>query len=230
MKDSETRRLETFIRVRQFGVAHAQTFPANSRGGELITEISTVISLMEGFTSAQDSGKRGAMEGTALVAVAREELREDLEAVRRTARAMSLTTPGLEEKFRLPRKTRDQELLAAARSFAADAAPLKAEFIRRGLPADFVEDLSADADAFAAAIENQAQRSGERVAATAAVDAAIERGADAVKELDAVVRNVFRDDAGVLAEWTSASHTERASRRAAVRTDANATPPPPAHP
>jgi hypothetical protein len=47
------------------------------------------------------------------------------------------------------------------------------------------------------------------VAATVAVSDAAERGHNAVRELDAIVRNIFRDDPAALAEWESASHVER---------------------
>jgi hypothetical protein len=227
MKDATTRRLETFIGVRQFGVTHAQSFPADSRGGEVLADINSTITEMESHASAQDSGKRASKEGTTLLAIARADLHADLEDIRRTARSMAHTIPGLADKFRLPGHARDQELLATARSFAADAAPLKAEFIRRGLPATFIEDLNADIEAFARAIDGREQKTGARIAATAAIDAAIERGMNAVRELDAIVRNLFRDDPATLAEWTSASHTERAPRgNAGAATPAQ---PPPAH-
>jgi hypothetical protein len=224
MNDSGTHRLEMFIRVRQFGVAQADVFPANTRGSEVIAELSAVITELEGHAAKQSSGKRAGKEETAVKNAALSELQEDLEAISRTARALALSTPGLDDKFRLPRNVGLQGWLAAARSFAQDADPLKAEFIRRGLPADFLEDLQADIATLEASINSKAQKSGTQVAATVAIDDAIERGMNVVRELDAIVRNVFRDDPATLAHWTSASHTERASRQRAATTPA---PPPP---
>jgi hypothetical protein len=54
-----------------------------------------------------------------------------------------------------------------------------------------------------------------RISATESIDAAIDRGIESVRQLDALVRNKFRDDSATLAAWTSASHTESASRAAA---------------
>lgn len=224
MDNLETRRLEMFLRVRQFGAARAASFPAGARGAELLTLLGTVITELEGHATAQASGASAAREGTALKAAAFEALREDLEPINRTARAMALVTPGLDDKFRLPRNAGTQAWLTAARSFALDAEPLKAEFTRRGLPADFLEDLAADIRALEAAIDGRAQKAGSRVAATVAIDDAIGRGLSAVRELDAIVRNVFRNDAATLAEWTSASHTERQPRRPPATTP-TATPP-----
>jgi hypothetical protein len=228
MTDSEIRRLEMFIRVRQYGRTRDTSFPADSRAHELLTEIDAIIAELESHTAAQSAGARASMQGTTLKASARAELREDLEAINHTARAMSHAIPGIEDKFRLPRNSGDQAWLAAARSFATEIVPLKAEFIRRGLPAEFVEDLHADVQAFADAVDAKTQHAGAKVAATAAIDGAVERGMNVVRELDAVVRNVFRNDPSALAEWTSASHTERAARRATP--GAHATNAPPAHP
>jgi hypothetical protein len=214
MKDVATHRLETFVRVRQFGTTHAQSLSAVPRGAEALSELNADIAELEGHTTAQASSARATKEGTTVKAGAFAALREDMEAINRTARAMAHTMPGLEEKFRLPRNAGVRAWLSAARSFAQDAEPIKSEFVRRGLPASFIEDLRADTDALESSIESRAQKKGARVAATASIDDAIERGMNAVRELDAIVRNTFRDDPATLAEWTSASHTERSPRAA----------------
>lgn len=217
MNNRNIRFLEMFIRVRQFCAARAASFPANTRGGELLALLVAVITEMEGHASAQDSGKRAAKERTALKNVALIQLRQDLDAVSRTARAMALAMPGLGDKFHMPKGLSAQACLIAARSFAADAEPLKSEFIRRGLAASFLEDLNAHIAALEEEINSKAQKTGAHVAATVAVSDAAERGRKAVRELDAVVRNIFRNDPSALAEWESASHVERATRHAAAK-------------
>ncbi|MFN2596660.1 MAG: hypothetical protein ABR563_05660 [Pyrinomonadaceae bacterium] len=212
MDDTTTRRMETFIRVQQFGKTHTAAFPDGSRGAEVLSELDTAVTDLEGHATAQASGKAGAREATTLKALANAALREEMKAISETARAIAITVPGLEEKFRLPHNAGAQVWLAAARAFAQDAAPLKSEFVRRGMPADFLDQLAEKIAACEQATGGRAQKHGEHVAATAAIDTALERGVNAVRELDAIVRNLFRDDAGVLAEWTSASHTERAPR------------------
>jgi len=115
----------------------------------------------------------------------------------------------------------------AARAFATDAAPLSAQFIAHELPADFLADLNADIAALEAAISDQSGGVGDHVAANAAIDDAIDRGVEVVRKLDAIVKNKYANNPATLAEWTSASHTERAPRRKA---STPATPPPPAPP
>lgn len=225
MKDIERRKYEMFLRVREFGATRAAEFPAGSLGRELLDRLDAVVTELDAHASAQTSRRGAAQEGTAGKAAARDELRRDLEAISRTARALALATPGLENKFRAPRSVSDQALLSTARAFAADALPLKAEFTRRGLPEDFLEDLADDIEAFAQSITQTIQKREAQVAATAAIDSSIERGADAVSELDVIVRNKFAADPATLAAWLSASHTQRPLRRSSATPNA---PPPPA--
>lgn len=84
-----------------------------------------------------------------------------------------------------------------------------------------VNDLQADIETYEAAVN--AQEAGRRlhITATAAIEEAIQRGMKIVRRLDAIVRNVFRDDPAKLAAWEHARHFERTPRRKA------ATPPPP---
>lgn len=224
MNNKVIRFLEMFIRVRQFCAARAASFPADSRGGELLALIVSIIKEMQEHASAQDSGHRSAKERTALKKVALKRLREDLEAVSRTARAMAFTVPGLGDKFHLPKTSSAQAWLTAARSIAGDAESLKTEFVRRGLAASFLEDLDAHIAALEEAINSKAEKTGARVAATVAVSETAERGRKAVRELDAIVRNLFRDDPATLAEWESASHVERAAHHAAAKPPAQPAP------
>lgn len=213
MKDTERRRLEMFIRVREFGATHTTQFPPTSFGGEKFAVLDSVIDALEEHGSVQSSGRSRVRESTSSKAAARDELMRDLEAISRTARAMALTTPGLNDKFRIPHNQSNQAVLATARAAASDALPLKTEFIRRGLPDDFIEDLEADIEILEQAITYKAQGKESHVAATAAIDREIERGMNAVRELDPVVRNKFAADPATLAAWLSATHVERNPHR-----------------
>jgi hypothetical protein len=143
-------------------------------------------------------------------------LREDLEAIARTAKAMADEIPGIEEKFRLPRGNNDMNLINVARGFAVDAAPFSAQFIAHEMPADFLTDLNEDIAALEAAIAEQAEGVEEHVGARVAIQQSFEDGMKEVRTLDAAIRNKYANDPTTLAEWTSASHIERAPRRAAA--------------
>jgi hypothetical protein len=214
MNNLETRRYEMFMRVRDFGVSRAASFPANTLGGEQFAIVAEVVEALTREATAQTSGVSSVQQATVTRAAARASLRESLQDIARTARAMALDTPGLENKFRMPRSGADQALLNAARVFAAEAAPLKSEFIRHELPAGFLEDLQSDITALEQSIGSQNSNRDSHITATASIEATMERGANAVQKLDAVVRNKFRDDPSTLAAWESARHVERVTRTA----------------
>ena len=89
---------------------------------------------------------------------------------------MALDTPGVDDKFRLPRGNGDQTILNAARAFARDAAPLSPEFVKHDMPDDFLADLQSDIDAFEEAIRDHETGKDTHVAARAGIETAIDAG------------------------------------------------------
>lgn len=203
---------EMFVRVDAFASERAASFPANTLGGETVAGLKGVIQTLTGVITSQATGLSSAQRATAERLAAIEALRESMKAIVRTARVMALDTPGLENKFRLPRSGSVSALLQTARAFAADAAPLKAEFIRHELPPTFIEDFESDIADLERAMGGQNTGRDAHVSATASVDSTAERGMNAVRRLDAIVRNKFRDDPATLAAWESARHVESPSR------------------
>src|SRR5205807_8012272 len=148
---------------------------------DLFDSLSTIITELATHAGAQASGLTTAQQGTRSKEAARAELERDLNAITRTARSMSVTMPGLEQKFRSARHLKDQDLLTTARMFAADALPLKAEFIKRGLPTTFLDDLNDDIAAFEETLTQRTQGRETHVNATAMIDDLIERGMQIVR-------------------------------------------------
>lgn len=216
MNDAENRRLQMFVRVRDFGSAHTNDFAADSAGKELFTTLSSIVDTLEGHASAETSGRGAAMQGTASRAQARDALRDRLEAINRTARALEDEIPGLDDQFRIPRSNNDQQLLATAGAFVTDAPSVSAKFTAYELPADFIDELKADIAALETAISEQSSGVVDHVTARAAIDEAIDQGILTVRKLDAIVRNKYAEQPEVIAAWTSVSHTERAPRHKAA--------------
>jgi len=202
-----------FTRTDGFGAQHPSLFPAGQLAGELMSTIGSVAADLNTRAATHAASVSQAAQGSTSKSAARAALREDLKFINRTARAMAVEITGLDDKFRIPPHKSDAELAAAARAFVIDATPLKADFVRYGLPNDFLEDLNDDIAAFeqATAVRNQSVEN--QTASTAAIDAAIERGMKALKQLDAIMRNVLRDDIAMLTAWMTASHVERVPRR-----------------
>jgi hypothetical protein len=225
MTDKENRKYQMFVRVRNFCTAHATGFAATSLAAQLIASLIALITTLDGQIAEQVSGQGAAREGSSTRGAARAALRDTMEAISRTARTLALTIPGLDEKFRVPQASNDQKLIAAARGFARDAAPHAAQFIAHELPADFIEELNEDIAALQAAIDHHTDAVGDHVGARAGIDRLIDEASQIVRQLDTIIRNKFRNDPVVLAEWASASHTERDPKRKSTSPTPPAPPP-----
>jgi hypothetical protein len=222
MDDRENLRYQMFLRVRDFGVEHTTDFAADSLGRQLFVKLTGLVSTLEGHAASESSKHGAAKQGTTTRADARQALRENLDPIRRTARALADEVTGIGDKFRMPPTGNDTLLLNVARAVLADATPLAARFIAHEMSAHFLDDLRDDIAALEAAISEQSSGVGQRVAAGAAIDATMEEGTNTMRKLDVIVKNKYADNPAVLAHWTSASHTERTPRR-----NRSASPPPP---
>ncbi len=214
MNTLEQRQYDMLRRVNEFATLHAADFPADSIANESLTTLRDALGKLKQFNSDQISHRTTKRRTTNIKASLREALAEDLRNIARCAVAMSRRIPNLDDKFRVPKYLSNHDLIAIAVAFAADAEPYKAEFIRYALPADFLEDLRADIAAFETATREQTVTGMSATAAGDAIDDAIAAGLDAVRDLDALARVKYRDDAGQLAAWTRAAHVERPTRAA----------------
>jgi hypothetical protein len=215
MNANELQSYERLTRVRDFGAAHVADFPAATLGGQLFAELDAAVAELTAHAATQVASFSTSREGTTSKAGARAALRERLALINRTARAMAIDQPSVGDKFRMPHGSGDQALLNAARAFLTNATPLAAEFIKLELPDDFLADLEANIAELEQAISAKHHTTETHVSATAAIDTALERGLNALRKLDVVVRNKFHDDPVILAAWESASHPQRHKRKAA---------------
>lgn len=215
MTDQERYRYEMFIRVRQFGLDNAADFPAASIGATQFDVISAVIDKLDELNAAQSEGFGSAGFAIAGKDTARENLREAMYEIVRTARSMVYEFPGITELFKMPRNLNDVNMLAAANAFMAEIPTYQANFVAYGLPFAFNTQLQNDIDAFEASLAPAGTAIDEHVAATAEIGAEIRKGMVARRILDGVVKNKYRTNVGKLAAWLSASHIERAPKSAA---------------
>jgi hypothetical protein len=212
MNSLNTRRLEMLVRVRDFGAAHRDLFPASTLGGKMFAAVGSAVGALSQQAASQVSGRGTARGGSSSKAAARAALRERLQTISRTARALALDNPGLDDKFRVPQSNGHQALLSAGRAFADDAGPLAKAFIAHDMPANFLTELNADLKEFEQAIREHAVGKDTHVAARAGIDTAMEAGLAAVQRLDAIVANRLRDDPTTVAVWDSVRHVERTAR------------------
>ena len=201
-------------RVNSFGTKHAADFAATSKGGALFASVAAGAPKVGAAASQQVSGGNTATSGTDTKAVSFNWLHDDLMAIHETAITLAQTTPGLDDKFRLPHNLTYGNVLPIARAFATDVAPLSADFIACEMPADFLPQLNTAINAFAGATDTQSGGKGTKGKGTAGIRSNLDTAFQAVRGLDAIVKNKYRNDPATLAEWAAARHVERTPRHA----------------
>lgn len=214
MKDTEIRSRDRLQRINQFGLAHAADFAAGSKGATNFALVAAAVPQVGTVAAQQVSSEEAKISGTDLKAIYFEHVHDDLLAISRTARTIALTTPAVNDQFHLPHNLIYGNVGDVARAFAADAAPLQAQFVELELPADFIQHLNDDLAAFENAGDTQKSGKQTRGKATAGIKQNLKTALEAARTLDTVVRNKYSSNPDVLAEWTIANHTERAPHRA----------------
>jgi hypothetical protein len=214
MDNLERRQYAMMLAVLKFETTYAIDLADDVFARECFTRLRAATATLEQFAQTKYSGKNAAREGRTVKSARREALMDDLRAINRTARALARRLPGVNEKFKLPYGASDLVFLSAARAVVADAEPLVAEFVKYSLPTDFLDDLRADIAAFEAALNDHDTASKSVADTNRVIDQGIADGMEAVRDLDALIRNKYRRDARVLGAWETASHVERAARAA----------------
>ena len=212
MQKVQVARKAMLVRVRLFGKKYEVEFPADSIAGRAFAIIAVILGELDGLSEVQ---QRSIGEGQRVRKLARQVLVRRLDAVTRTARAIGQEQPGFDNPFRLSRPMTDHVLLTSAAVFAgeAQAEAAKAAFIARKLPPTFIEDLRAAAAQLQAAIETCNTATRERTQASVGIQAAFDKAAPVLRELDAIVRNHFAGDPDVLGAWEQLRHVTRPRTR-----------------
>jgi hypothetical protein len=212
MNDSQIRELEAGQRAREFAIAQAADFPPHTRGAALSALIEAAIRHVEEQAARQVAANLDRQESTEQKQAALESLLEQLSAINRTARSINQLFPGIADQFKMPRGG-DQTVLNLARAYISAATPIASEFTSRGLPETFLTDLQATIDAVTAAENRQAAALAALTSATAGVALGLRQLREALRELDAIMRNRYRQDPATLAAWKSARRVEKAPQR-----------------
>jgi hypothetical protein len=199
MNANERRQYEMLVRVRDFGTAHGQLFPAATVAGETFAAVDAAIKELDAQELAHLAASvsaRAQRKDTA-----RQALLDRLQAIVQTARVLRHDDASLIQQFEVPAPASDQTLVNTGRKFARDAAALGPQFIAHGMPAAFIAELNALVDGFETALRDRGLGREARRAAGLRTKAALASGMDAVRRLDAIVTNHLTDDAVATALW-----------------------------
>lgn len=204
MRIFDIRRYEMLVRVDAFGVAHADVFPADSAGGKLFADLHTVVGRIEAHAVAEAASKNAARQSVSTKRAIAKQLRRLMATLSRTAKTVTIGTPGFAEKFRLPRSRGDQRLVAASRAVVQHATPFGDAIVAHNLPTTVLADTATAIDGFEEAIQAHAVARESRAAASAGIRAGLKTAFAIAEQLDTVVKNAFASSVTTLAEWKSA--------------------------
>lgn len=177
-----------------------------------IAILQTEIQKLDDLGADKVSATSGSKDVTIHRGDLRDALRDAMQDVADMWKPMAKNYENAHNKFRMPHGS-DQLLIDTAGSFIAEAKPLEADFIARGMPANFIADLTAKRDAFAEAIDESDDARLERIGVNAQFTDPVRKCRAAVDDVDPIVRMVYRTNPGKLAEWLSASRVERPEKK-----------------
>lgn len=209
MNKKDLDRVDAINRVNNFGTENSADFPAGSRGAQLFAELTACLALINQHSINQSSAKGASRQEFVIKDTARQTLRRLLIDISRASKAVNYEIPGTADKFRLPVNHSNANLLIAARVFLEDALPIKAKLIEYELPADILDRLETAIEDFEASLSSTHRVRNKQVSATAEIRATLRRAAIAMRQLGVAVRNKYKNNAGMLAAWATASHIVR---------------------
>src|SRR5262249_28798098 len=108
MTEKEMRQYQTLVRVRDFGVAHRDLFPARSVAGKLFAEVAAAADALQQHETTELAGRGGQQDSALSKDAARLALRRQVRAIAQTAAASEV--PGLAGKFRASLSCSDARL------------------------------------------------------------------------------------------------------------------------
>jgi hypothetical protein len=214
MNSRQRRLYERAQRVVLFMEAHAEHFPAASKGAEALERLKEALATLVALDVARTTGASKREQGSAGRRKAREELRALVQAVIDTARAIALDRPDVSGIFSFTGADRsDSSLVTAARAAADAAAPLVALFVEYHMSPTFINDLRSKADSLEHYITLQTEGLAGRADSNASAETTLKLISGLVERLDTAVRNRYSDDKATLVAWERARHVESAPRR-----------------
>jgi hypothetical protein len=204
MQATHTTVLGTLQRVQRFMDTNAETLgEINTSGYRHILD--DVVNTLSAHAVTQSASKRMGSGETAKQRVLRSSLKlNSMRPIAAVAAGQLKNVPEfLSLKMPKPNAT-SVRLIADAGAMHAAAKVYEQTFIDAGLPADFLDQLSATAGALNTSVTNRGSTTGSQVGATQGLKAESQRGREAVKVLDALIEPKLAGNTVLLVQWNSA--------------------------
>ncbi len=202
MENRTLNKVDRAVRVRDHSLAHPSTAPGYA---DLVKALTDGVARLEVLATQEQSGYLASTAATATKTEEHDGIRAELGLVASIARGAGGEKPELPQRFRLPRKSINHPtFLATTRALLEQAMGYKEIFVRDGMPATFIEDLTARLARYEAAHAAQDSATALHVAARVEIGEVLRQIALIVKRLDGINRLRFRDNPEQLAVWTRA--------------------------
>ena len=200
MQTNQERTFESLHAIQAFIDTHAPAFPAVADSGAK-RELDAIIGHLSYHVSTQSGSNLGSrlktQEQQALrIALFKDHIRPIIASARLSPGTFP---PGV---FRVPKlNAAPAKLAKAAHEMARAAEPRAEEFIGMGLPADFISQLLAAAQAVLDAVGARTELRGARVGSTSSLRATLTSARRLVNLLDALIRKEITGNPALLANW-----------------------------
>lgn len=207
MNDKEYQVYDALGRVVTFGATHAEMFAPTTaartdftRAGVIYTELGPPDQ-QRGTPASPYTGNK---------AVLIDELRDDLILIAGTARTIEVKQPGFAAAFSLGPDTQRDTLASAAAFLVELGKPgVAAAFLAYSMDDTFVQDLAEAIQEIEGQKDGQEEDQQEDSGKTARERALIKEARALIRSLTTSVKNRFRRDSEILAEWATASRIHR---------------------
>ena len=213
MKDEFRRKMDKIDREEAFFNENAADFSSIAKVADLTALINAEKAKILAFDAQQTSGFDDKRQAQEIYENRRDELIDSLEQFILAAGIVDGDIEGTEEKFKMARPRTDQNLIAKATSFAADAAPIRSELLAAGLETAVYENLLPARDNFQQAALAHDAAEEKQAEGTGGMIASFRKIMEYSRTRGKAVKLKYRNNAAKLASWTVAAHLERAPKR-----------------
>ncbi len=242
MNKREKVRVEQIGRVGKFGVKNAADWtavppaeptPAQAKAVELFAVYNTpatgAVARLEKFETGQVSSEVDFHAGTTTKAVIRHGIMLDLGHWNEAAASIASAEdkPEIMDGFHPPHGVGMEKFAAKVSSICDHAMPLQAEFVALGFDNNFITEMRDRVTAFGIAKDDRDTALQGQVGAGGGLGATIAVALKAGKQLNVLMKNLYKDDADKLGQWNTAFHTERVGVSGKSKKKAPAAPTPP---
>ena len=204
MKSKQIQNYQMLTRVVAFTADHVNLFPKTSAAAEILTGLQSTVGELAKQASAQVASEGAMREAQNIRAAARESLVQRLIFSEQVARAMN------SDKFQMPNRRRDHDLVSAARAFVESGASLGKEFSRHGLP---LAELAAAATAVEQASFEYSTAKANRTLAIQEFGIAEAKALTYLERLEVLATMMLADNPSAMASWSLARKVTRTAAR-----------------